>query len=235
MNYKLLFTATVCAAAFCATPVHADYTSWQDPSYDFSKISRIYVGRVDMSDVALSSARQKSLETTFASRMNKAKIPKDVMLTIEAPTTSKTLSVSRVQKASAESGTEEADDLFEAAKAANAQVYILPRLTRWQVKSYIEPAHVEWRSVQVRDSYQDKDGNWHDFYRTETYPDYVPAREIPYAVVTMTFEWYDARSGELIASSEDDRTRNAENDPKGMYQRIVDRFAKDLKEKVTSD
>lgn len=234
MNYKLLFTATVCAAAFCAAPVHADYTSWQDPSYDFSKISRIYVGRIDMSDVALSSARQKSLETTFASRMNKAKIPKDVMLTIEAPTASKTLSVSRVQKASAESGTEEAEDLFEAAKAANAQVYILPRLTRWQVKSYIEPAHVEWRSVQVRDSYQDKDGNWHDFYRTETYPDYVSAREIPYAVVTMTFEWYDVESGELIASSEDDRTRNAENDPKGMYQRIVDRFAKDLKEKVTS-
>lgn len=98
MNYKLLFTATVCAAAFCAAPVHADYTSWQDPSYDFSKIRRIYVGRVDMSDVALSSARQKSLETTFASRMNKAKIPKDVMLTIEAPTTSKSLSVSRVQK-----------------------------------------------------------------------------------------------------------------------------------------
>ena len=138
MNYKLLVTATVCAAAFCAAPVHADYTSWQDPNYDFSKISRIYVGRVDMSDVALSSARQKSLETTFASRMNKAKIPKDVMLTIEAPTASKTLSVSRVQKASAESGTEEAEDLFEAAKAANAQVYILPRLTRWQVKSYID-------------------------------------------------------------------------------------------------
>ena len=88
MNYKLLFTATVCAAAFCAAPVHADYTSWQDPSYDFSKIRRIYVGRVDMSDVALSSARQKSLETTFASRMNKAKISKDVMLTIEAPTAS---------------------------------------------------------------------------------------------------------------------------------------------------
>ena len=75
-----------------------------------------------------------------------------------------------MQKASAESGTEEADDLFEAAKSANAQVYILPRLTRWQVKSYIEPAHVEWKSVQVRDSYQDKDGNWHDFYRTETTP-----------------------------------------------------------------
>ena len=54
-------------------------------------------------------------------------------------------------------------------------------------------------------------------------------------MVTMTFEWYDVESGELIASSEDDRTRDAENDPKGMYQRIVDRFAKDLKEKVTSD
>lgn len=98
MNYKLLFTATVCAAAFCATPVHADYMSWQDPSYDFSKIRRIYVGRVDMSDVALSSARQKNLETTFASRMNKAKIPKDVMLTIEAPTASTSRFVSRVQE-----------------------------------------------------------------------------------------------------------------------------------------
>lgn len=37
MNYKLLFTATVCAAAFCAAPVHADYTSWQDPNYDFRR------------------------------------------------------------------------------------------------------------------------------------------------------------------------------------------------------
>ena len=49
-----------------------------------------------------------------------------------------------------------------------------------------------------------------------------------------TFEklFREDRTGALIASSEDDRTRNAENDPKGMYQRIVDRFAKDLKEKV---
>ena len=232
MHFKWIAAAALSAAALTAMPACADYTSWQDPGYDFSKISRIYVGRVDMSDVTLSSAREKSLETTFASLMNKAKIPKDVMLTIEAPTASKPLSAPRVQKASVESGAEEVDDLFEAAKAANAQVYILPRLTRWQVKSYIEPAHMEWKSVQVRDSYQDKDGNWHDFYRTETYPDYVPAQEIPYAVVTMTFEWYDVQSGELIASSEDDRTRNAENDPKGMYQRIVERFAKDLNKKV---
>lgn len=235
MNYKYMAAAVLCAAAFTAMPASADYTSWQDPNYDFSKIQRIYVGRVDTSDVALSRARQKSLEATFGSRMNKVKYPKDVLVTIEAPTATKTLPASRLPKASVESGTEEADDFLEAAKAANAQVYILPRLTRWQVESYIEPAHVEWKSVQVRDSYRDKDGNWHDFYRTETYPDYVPAREIPYAVVTMTFEWYDVESGELIASSEDDRTRNVENDPKGMYQRIVDRFAKDLKKKVTSD
>ena len=235
MNYKYMAAAALCAAAFTAMPASADYTSWQDPNYDFSKIQRIYVGRVDTSDVALSRARQKSLEATFGSRMNKVKYPKDVLVTIEAPTATKTLPASRLPKASVESRTEEADDFLEAAKAANAQVYILPRLTRWQVKSYIEPAHVEWKSVQVRDSYRDKDGNWHDFYRTETYPDYIPDREIPYATVTMTFEWYDAQSGNLIASSEDDRTRNAEDNPKGMYERIVDRFAKDLKKKVTRD
>ena len=235
MHFKWVAAAALFATALTAMPVGADYTSWQDPNYDFSKIRRIYVGRVDMSDVALSRARQKSLEATFGSRMNKVKYPKDVLVTIEAPTASKTLPASRLPKASAESGIEEADDFLEAAKAANTQVYILPRLTRWQVKSYIEPAHVEWKSVQVRDSYRDKDGNWHDFYRTETYPDYVPAREIPYAVVTMTFEWYDVESGELIASSEDDRTRNAEDDPKGMYQRIVDRFAKEMKKTVAGD
>lgn len=235
MNYKLLFTAAACVAAFSAAPVHADYTNWQDPNYDFQIVKNIYIARVDTSDISsMSSAKAKSLESSFQSRMNKAKFPKDLRLTLEAPTATKTLPASRVPKASVESGTEEDDFLVEA-RAANAQVYILPRLTRWQVESYIEPAHVEWKSVQVRDSYKDKDGNWHDFYRTETYPDYIPDREIPYATVTMTFEWYDAQSGNLIASSEDDRTRNAEDNPKGMYERIVDRFAKDLKKKVTSD
>lgn len=232
MNYKYMAAAALAVAAFTAMPASADYTSWQDPSYDFSKIQRIYVGRVDTNDVSLSRARQKSLEATFGSRMNKVKYPKDVLVTIEAPTASKTLPASRLPKASVESGKEAADDFLEAAKAANAQVYILPRLIRWQVESYIEPAHVEWKSVQVRDSYKDKDGNWHDFYRTETYPDYIPDREIPYATVTMTFEWYDAQSGNLIASSEDDRTRNVENNPKGMYERIVDRFAKEMKKTV---
>lgn len=232
MNYKLLFTAAVCAAAFCAAPIHADYTSWQDPNYDFDTVKNIYIARVDTSDVSsMSSAKAKSLESVFQSRMNKAKFPKDLLLTMEAPRATKTLPASRVPKASVESGTEE-DDFLAEARAANAQVYILPRLTRWQVKSYVEPAHVEWKSVQVRDSYKDKDGNWHDFYRTETYPDYVPAQEIPYAIVTMTFEWYDVQSGNLIASSEDDRTRNAENNPKGMYERIVDRFAKEMKKTV---
>lgn len=235
MNYKLLFTAAACAAAFLAVPVHADYTNWQDPNYDFKSVKNIYIARVDTSDISsMSSAKAKSLESAFQSRMNKAKFPKDLLLTLEAPAATKTLPASHVLKASVESGTEE-DDFLAEARAANAQVYILPRLTRWQVKSYVEPAHMEWKSVQVRDAYKDKDGNWHYFYRTETYPDYVPAQEIPYAMVTMTFEWYDVQSGNLIASSEDDRTRNAENNPKGMYERIVDRFAKEMKKTVVGD
>lgn len=57
----------------------------------------------------------------------------------------------------------------------------------------------------------------------------MPNHWVPYAEVTVTFEWYDTKTGNLIASSEDSRTRGAESNPENLYGRIVDRFIKNMK------
>ena len=106
---------------------------------------------------------------------------------------------------------------------------ILPLITTWQTDSYLVPAHTEWRNREIRDAWRDKDGRWHEYYRTITYPEYVPDYWVPYAEVTVTFEWYDTKTGSLIASSEDKRLRASETHPEDLYERIVDRFIKNMK------
>lgn len=111
-----------------------------------------------------------------------------------------------------------------------AQLYILALLDKCQVDSYLVPAHTEWKTREIDDSYRDDKGNWHTFYRTITYPEYIPDYYVPYASVTVRFLWFDTKTGKLVASSEDARVRNSENDPLGVYNRIIDRFFKNLKE-----
>lgn len=114
-------------------------------------------------------------------------------------------------------------------EAEGADIYIYPKLTLWQVDSYLVPAHTEWRDVEVRDAWRDRDGHWHEFYRTETFPEYVPSYYVPCASVAVTFEWYDVKTGKLVATSEDSRVRGSESNPTAVYDRIVDRFCKNAK------
>lgn len=57
--------------------------------------------------------------------------------------------------------------------------YILATLDNCQVDSYLVPAHTEWRTKEIDDSYRDDQGNWHTYYRTVTYPDYIPDYYVP--------------------------------------------------------
>ena len=130
----------------------------------------------------------------------------------------------------AESGERKAVTIPQQALDAGAQLYILALLDKCQVDSYLVPAHTEWKTREIDDSYRDDKGNWHTFYRTITYPEYIPDYYVPYASVTVRFLWFDTKTGKLVASSEDARVRNSENDPLGVYNRIIDRFFKNLKE-----
>ena len=61
---------------------------------------------------------------------------------------------------------------------------------------------------------------------------YVPDAYIPMATVQVRFAVYDVKTGKLISYSEDARTRGSSDDLRGVYQRIINRFFKNLKKEI---
>lgn len=86
------------------------------------------------------------------------------------------------------------------------------------------PAHTEWKSRQVEENHVDKDGKLHSFYRTENYPEYVSDHDVPYVTVGVQFQWFDTKTGKLVASSEDVRRRNSESNPPSVYNCIIEKI-----------
>ena len=216
-----------------AMPAEAEYTAWADSTYNFKKAKVVYIAEMDTSDVSIeSAAKEWKLKEELVKR---AGTVKGLKVIAESPKTKVAQVPGSIQKASEEIEEMEPVDVSIPQEAidAGADLYIRPTLTTYQVDSYLEPAHTEWHSKEVREAWKDKDGNWHEYYRTVNYPVFIPDTYIPYADVTVTFEWYDTKTGALVASSEDERTRNAENNPQGVYQRIIDRFLKNMKKEIT--
>lgn len=115
---------------------------------------------------------------------------------------------------------------------AKADAYVTAQLLAYQVGTGLIPAHTEWNSYSVRDVYYDRDGHPHWFYHDVSYPVYVPDAYVPIATVRVRFAVYDVKTGKLISYSEDARTRGSSDDLRGVYQRILDRFFKNLKKEI---
>lgn len=228
MKTKIVTLLAMLFFVFSLSTAQAEYTNWQDSAYPFKQVRTVYIAEMDTSEVSIeSAAKERTLKEELVKRANAVK---GLKVVVELPRTSKAILPGQVQKAS-----EEEDNntngvaIPQEAIDAGASIYILPRLTTYVIDSYLEPAHMEWKSREVKESWKDKDGKWHDSYHTETYPVFIPDQYIPYCDVTATFEWYDTKTGNLIASSEDARTRVSGSNPQGAYQRIVDRFLKNMK------
>lgn len=226
---KLIFTIlTALLLLLSGAAARADYTEWKDSAYPFRSVKTIYIDEMDTEGLeGLSISEEWELKDTFYKKISKIK---DVTILAEEPRPEGNL-ISKDKTADAVIGGKDTAIPKEAV-AKGADIYIQPRITTWQVDSYLVPAHTEWRNIEVRDAWRDKDGRWHEYYRTVTYPEFVPDYWVPYAQVTVTFEWYDIKTGNLIATSEDKRVRNAENHPEDLYGRIVDRFVKNVKKAV---
>ena len=210
----------------------ASYTSWEDESYPFSDAKVIYIDELDTSEASMvSPSMERKLKGDFYRRALKVK---NVEVKAAKPEPLKAALPSKGEGNSAEVIGKEAEHTIvpEEAVSEKADIYILSRLRTWNVDSYLVPGHTEWRDTEVRDAWRDKDGNWHTYYRTVTYPEWIPPHYIPYAEVAVTFEWYDVKTGDLIASSEDERLRSGEDNPMGVYQRIMDRFFKNMKNRM---
>lgn len=236
-----------CLALTGAVPALADYTSWQDPQYDFSNVKTVYMAQMDMSGYGLQNlAKKQKMVDHFNTRAAKTKLKK-AKLVVEPVSQPRTLLPGEkpavpekeaeparqqaLEKQLEPSKTNDATQVTipQAALDAKADVYILPRMDSCAVSSYLVPAHTEWRTDEIPESWRDDDGHWHTFYRTVTYPEYYPDSYVPYTAVSVQFQWFDTKTGKLVASSQDARARGSENNPMDIYDRILDRFFKNMK------
>ncbi len=227
-----------------AVPVLADYTSWQDPQYDFSKVKTVYMAQLDMSGYRLQNlAKKQKMVDHFRTRAGKTKL-KNAKLVLEPVTqprallpgdkkadTDKTGQTAQLQALEKQLGTRDEAQVTipQAALDAKADVYILPRLDCCAVSSYLVPAHTEWVTDEIPESWRDDRGHWHTYYHEVTYPQYYPDYYVPYTSVSLQFQWFDTKTGKLVASSQYARARGSENNPMDMYDRILDRFFKNMK------
>lgn len=120
----------------------------------------------------------------------------------------------------------------EAAKTANADLYVKGDILAYGVGTGLIPAHTEWNSYPVHDVYYDRDGHAHWFTRYISYPVYMPDQYVPVASVSVRFTVVDVKTGTVVSLSEDTRGRGSSNDTRGVYKRIIDRFFKNLKKQV---
>ena len=236
-----------CLALTGAVPALADYTSWQDPQYDFSNVKTVYMAQMDMSGYGLQNlAKKQKMVDHFNTRAAKTKLKK-AKLVVEPVSQPRALLPGEkpaVPEKEAEPARQQAMEkqlepsktndatqvtIPQAALDAKADVYILPRMDSCAVSSYLVPAHTEWRTDEIPESWRDDDGHWHTFYRTVTYPEYYPDSYVPYTAVSVQFQWFDTKTGKLVASSQDARARGSENNPMDIYDRILDRFFKNMK------
>ncbi|WP_337928779.1 hypothetical protein [Acidaminococcus timonensis] len=236
-----------CLALTGAVPALADYTSWQDPQYDFSNVKTVYMAQMDMSGYGLQNlAKKQKMVDHFNTRAAKTKLKK-AKLVVEPVSQPRALLPGEkpavpekeaeparqqaLEKQLEPSKTNDATQVTipQAALDAKADVYILPRMDSCAVSSYLVSAHTEWRTDEIPESWRDDDGHWHTFYRTVTYPEYYPDSYVPYTAVSVQFQWFDTKTGKLVASSQDARARGSENNPMDIYDRILDRFFKNMK------
>lgn len=119
-----------------------------------------------------------------------------------------------------------------AAKEAEADLYVKGDVLSYGIGTGLIPAHTEWNTYQVSDVYYDRDGHPHWYTRNISYPVYVPDRYVPIASVSVRFTVVDVKTGNVVSVSEDTRDRGSSDDTRGVYNRIIDRFFKNLKKQV---
>ena len=203
--------------------VHAEKDDWSDSSYAFPKIKTVLVYNLDTSEATSikNDIVAKTLQDAYLARAKKNGSSVRTALQI-APPASPPASPAIVPAASS-----------AASAVPAADVYIKARLMQYNQDSSFVAAHTEWRSQWIDRVVYDRDGRPYTVSQEITVPEYVPDTYIPNTTVTLRFDVYDSKTGNVVFSREETRTRYSSDDTMGVYKRIVDAFFKTLKEKMT--
>ena len=189
---------------------------WKDSSYNFSKIKTVMIKDIEI-DGDVSDLQRRVLLDKYHKEIQKALGEKGMA---EAKAR---------RRAELKYGVLEASD-EELLSIVDS--YLTAKVTRYQIDSYIIPAHYETKYHTYTDTWYDKDGHKHERTHSIPYQEYIPEREVPVASVDITFSLYDLATNQLILSRQECRNRDWSYDMEGVYGRITGSFAGWLKDSI---
>lgn len=228
--------------------VLAEYTAWQDTDYDFSQVKTVYLSDMDMSGYRLTSGTkaQKMLQDY----RKKAGKVKGVKVLLAPAVQVRALLPGEEKKQAPEgagigAGPEKNGEIQSAAKGER-KAAVIPQEALDAGAQLVhpgDPGQLPGGFLPGARPYgMEDEGNRRQLPgRPGKLAYLLPDCDLSglhsrllraYASVTVRFLWFDTKTGKLVASSEDARVRDSENDPLGVYNRIIDRFFKNLKETV---
>lgn len=229
---KLVFFFCFSFLLLMMPAAQAEKYDWAEKSYSFPSIETALVYDIDTSPAELSSdILAKSLSDDY---QKKAALPGYLILSPEQVSRKVSL------KQAVDLDTMQKNDAAGAAKilAENCgrfvDVYIKTQLQTYEIGSYLVPAHTEWKTKTITDTFTDKDGKVQTIDHMISYPEYIPDRNVSTATVKLRFDVYDAKTGKAVMSREELRTRDDSDDPKGVYNRMLDSFFRDLKRNMNA-
>jgi hypothetical protein len=109
-----------------------------------------------------------------------------------------------------------------------ADAVIRCNIKDWSDEYYIIPEHTEWEQKKMYRKVRDMWGNWIEESYYVTVPVTYPPRRVDISKVSVSFEVYDTRTGQMIFGRDDVRDREDRNAQDGMYGRICNSFFQDL-------
>ncbi len=208
----------------------AEKTDWKDKSYDFSRVQRVLVCDVDLSAANFSSdLKTRKYASDFLEYAKK--LGREV-LTEDQAWRRISLAIGVDLEALSKTDPDKAQSLVMDNLSKAVDVYISSRVLKWENSYYIQPEHTEWEQKRVDRSYRDRNGRWVNDYYYITVPVTYPARRVDVSTLNMSFEAYDAKTGQMIFGREDDRDRQDYEAQDGMYERICKSFFGDFGDKL---
>ncbi len=229
MKYQKLFStigAIALALTITAGPAEAGKTDWRDSHYNFKSIQTVFVEDIDFSQADIDNdILKKRFQQYYHDQENRPKWQVLSKADIE-----RKISLSEWQDMDTlrAKEPEKAKELWNKDLAKVVNAYVTAAVTRYEITSYIVPAHTEWETQESTDTYTDKDGKIQTIKHTYQVPVYVPDRTVYVKHVTIRYDLHDAATGATIFSREDVRDEDG-GDREDMYELSVRSFFRELK------
>ena len=185
--------------------VSAAKKDWQENSYNFSNVRRIFLMK-PTSNADLLIGNSDLINRLYSVYQENAKYSKCEIVT--------------------ENQTNQSNDLKNFSQVAD--LVIKCNIKEWSENSKVVPERTTWEQKEMSRRVRDSDGDWTE----ETYEVTVPVVQPPYRVevskIEVLFEVYDTKTGNLVFTRRDVRDREEKNSQDGMFRRLCYQFFQDL-------